>query len=106
MPAILGMTIASYVLCDLAGEPYKPFETDYVKSAALNKLYNELINDERKNGVPVKNLQVDMEEVCILAKEVYDWKCLVTDKKESSLRLTRWDRQKQATLDNLVLLGK
>lgn len=56
--------------------------------------------------MPVKNLQVDMEEVCILAKEVYDWKCLVTDKKESSLRLTRWDRQKQATLDNLVLLGK
>jgi tRNA A37 threonylcarbamoyladenosine dehydratase len=25
MPAILGMAIASYVLCDLAGEPYQPF---------------------------------------------------------------------------------
>lgn len=45
MPAILGMAIASYVLCDLAGEPYSPFETDYVKSSALNKLYNELLND-------------------------------------------------------------
>ena len=40
MPAILGMAIASYVLCDLAGEPYKPTETDYVKSSAINKLYN------------------------------------------------------------------
>lgn len=60
MPAILGMSIASYVLCDLAGEPYKPFETDYIKSAALNKIYNELINDERKRGVTVKNMDVDM----------------------------------------------
>lgn len=42
MPAIIGMTIASYVLCDLAGEPYEPFETDYVKSSSIVKLYNEL----------------------------------------------------------------
>lgn len=40
MPAILGMAIASYVLCDLAGEPYEAFETDYVKSSSLNKIYN------------------------------------------------------------------
>lgn len=40
MPAILGMTIASYVLCDLADEPYAPFETDYVKSSAIAKIYN------------------------------------------------------------------
>jgi len=45
MPAILGMAIASYVLCDLAGEPYQPFETDYVKQTTINKLYNELLND-------------------------------------------------------------
>ncbi len=45
MPAILGMTIASYVLCELAEEPYKPFDTDYVKSSALNKVYCELLND-------------------------------------------------------------
>jgi hypothetical protein len=45
MPAIVGMAIASYVLCDLAGEPYKPFETDYVKISAVNKIYCELLND-------------------------------------------------------------
>jgi hypothetical protein len=68
MPAILGMTIASYVLCDLAGELYQPFEADYVKSTALNKIYCELINDERKRGVPQRDMEVDMEEVAILAK--------------------------------------
>jgi hypothetical protein len=41
MPAILGMAIASYVLCDLAGEPYQPFETDYVKSTTT--VYRSLI---------------------------------------------------------------
>lgn len=56
MPAIVGMTIASYVLCDLSGDLYKPFETDYVKNSALNKIYCELINDEKKNGVNLKNL--------------------------------------------------
>jgi len=45
MPAILGMAIASYVLCDLAGEPYKPFETDYIKSTVISKVYSELLND-------------------------------------------------------------
>ena len=60
MPAILGMAIASYVLCDLAGEPYHPFETDYVKSTAISKLHNELINDEKRRGVQVKDLDVDM----------------------------------------------
>lgn len=45
MPAIIGMAIASYVLCEIAGEPFKPFETDYVKSTAISKLFNELLYD-------------------------------------------------------------
>lgn len=61
MPAIIGMAIASYVLCDLAGEPYQPYETDYVKSTTISKVYNELLNDEKRRGVSVKDLQVDME---------------------------------------------
>ena len=68
MPAIIGMTIASYVLCELADQPYKPFETDYVKSTAINKVYNELLFDEKKRGVLVKDMKIDMEEVSILAK--------------------------------------
>ena len=62
------MAIASYVLCDLADEPYKPFETDYVKSTAINKVYNELIFSEKKRGVLPSEMLVDMEEVSILAK--------------------------------------
>jgi tRNA threonylcarbamoyladenosine dehydratase len=106
MPAILGMAIASYVLCDLAGEPYSPHETDYVKSSAINKLYNELMADERKRGVAAKDLVVDMEEVSILAKEVFKWKSVVSERKESSQRLGRWDPTKPATIDNLALFGK
>ena len=61
MPAIIGMTIASYVLCELAEEPFKPFETDYVKSTSINKVYNELQFDEKKRGVTLKEMVVDME---------------------------------------------
>ena len=102
----MGMAIASYVLCDLAGEPYQPFETDYVKSTTINKLYNELINDEKRRGVPLKEMHVDMEEVSILAKEVYKWKSLISNKKESNPRLVRWDATKPATVDNLAFMGR
>lgn len=44
--------------------------------------------------------------MALLAKEVYEWKCLVTDKKEGSPKLLRWNPQKQATLDNLAFMGK
>jgi hypothetical protein len=39
-----------------------------VKSTTINKLYNELLNDEKKRGVILKDMEVDMEEVSILAK--------------------------------------
>ena len=106
MPAILGMAIASYVLCDLAGEPYKPNETDYVKANAISKLYNELLSDERKKGVHIRDMEVDMEEVSILAKEIFCWKSVLSGKKESSNRLVRWDPRIPARIDNLALMGK
>ena len=60
MPAILGMTIASYVLCELAGEPYEPHETDYVKSTAVNRVYCEFINDQKRMGVSLDDMLVDI----------------------------------------------
>lgn len=47
-----------------------------------------------------------MEEVSILAKKVFEWKCLVTDRKESNPRLIRWDPKKPAAIDNLALMCK
>lgn len=47
-----------------------------------------------------------MEEVAILAKEVYQYKCLVTDRKEHNPRLLRWNPQKTATIDNLAYISK
>ena len=61
MPAIIGMTIASYVLCDLADEPFKPFETDYVKNNAINKVYNEILYDEKRRGVSIEDMKIDIE---------------------------------------------
>ncbi len=51
-------------------------------------------------------MEVDMEEVSILAKEVYKWKSLFSDKKQSNPRLVRWDATKQATIDNLAFMSR
>ena len=47
-----------------------------------------------------------MEQISILTKEVFEWKCMVHEKKEGNLKLVRWNPQKLATIDNLILLGK
>lgn len=47
-----------------------------------------------------------MEEVCILTREVFKWKSVISDKKENVPRLGRWDQRKPATIDNLALFGK
>lgn len=106
MPAILGMTIASYVLCELADEPYQPFETDYVKNNAISKVYNELLYDEKRRGVSIEEMEVDIEEVSIIAKKAFEWKCLISDKKAVGPRLVRWDPSKPASIDNIALMGK
>lgn len=65
-----------------------------------------MLFDEKKRGVDAKDINIDMEEVSILAKKVFEWKCLVTDKKESNPRLIRWDPKKPAVIDNLALMCK
>lgn len=47
-----------------------------------------------------------MEEVSILAKEIFCWKSVLSGKKESSNRLVRWDPKVPARIDNLALMGK
>lgn len=54
----------------------------------------------------IKDVPVDMEEVCILSREVFKWKSVISEKKENSPRLGRWDPTQPATIDNLALFGK
>ena len=54
----------------------------------------------------MKDMKIDMEEVCLLCKYIFKWRCFKNEKKETSMRLVRWDPKKEADVDNLVLLGK
>jgi hypothetical protein len=47
-----------------------------------------------------------MEEISILAKAVYKWRSVISDKKESNIRIVRWDASKPAAIDNMALFGK
>ena len=44
-------------------------------------MYNELLFDEKKRGVGPKEINIDMEEVSILTKEIFKWKCFISGKK-------------------------
>jgi tRNA A37 threonylcarbamoyladenosine dehydratase len=105
MPIALATAIASYVLCDLCGEPYEPYMVDDVKSTIYQKIHNRLLSDERKMGVDQDEIAMDIDEVYLLMRHIFEWKCFMTGKTDlKQYYLTRWDMAKPVTLRNSVVL--
>ncbi|XP_076951441.1 uncharacterized protein LOC143624790 [Bidens hawaiensis] len=114
IPAIFGQIMASYVVTQLAEfqvhmEPIVNFDTDH-----YSVLHQRLIEHEELMYDTSINVQVDVEEVMYVAKEL--WHCRSArdqDAKEvgrgmwrsvNELMLVRWDRSKPASAWNLILL--
>ncbi|KAL4485467.1 hypothetical protein ABPG72_008335 [Tetrahymena utriculariae] len=105
MPALVAYSLSSYVLCDLAGQLYKPFLIDEVKQANYAKLFNNLQQEARKIGISYEDLEFDMEDIYIVAREIYDWKEVVTDKKACGGLVVRWNPEQPFKPENFVLLN-
>lgn len=103
MPALVGYSIASYALCDIAGHAYEPHVIDETKSNNYQKLYQVLQHREKKAKTPESDLDFDVEDVYILSR-VFEWKCFLTGNK-NNLELVRWDPKKKPSISNLVLLN-
>lgn len=59
----------------------------------------------KRTGRNPNYLKIDIEEASILAKKVYNWKCVINPEKKGD-RLAVWDKTKDGTIDNLALMGK
>ncbi|KAJ0445656.1 putative molybdopterin-synthase adenylyltransferase [Helianthus annuus] len=114
IPAIFGQIMASYVVTQLAElqvhmEPIVNFDMDHYRV-----LHQRLIEHEEIIYGTSVNVQVDIEEVMYVAKEL--WHCrsardLTTKevgrgmwRSVNELMLVRWDRSKPASAWNLILL--
>ncbi|XP_008438196.2 tRNA threonylcarbamoyladenosine dehydratase isoform X2 [Cucumis melo] len=114
IPAIFGQVMASYVVTQLAGlqvetEPVVNLDTDHYRL-----LHQRLIEHEESLYGTAMQVQVDVEEVMFVAKELWHgrsardqsakdvgrgmWRAI------NELMLVRWDRAKPASVSNLILL--
>ncbi|KAL3630406.1 hypothetical protein CASFOL_023390 [Castilleja foliolosa] len=114
IPAIFGQIMASYVVTQLAGlqvhmEPVVNFDKDH-----YHVLHQRLIEHEELQFGSAIEVQVDVDEVMYIAKEL--WHCRSARdisakdvgrgmwRSVNELMLIRWDRMKPASVSNLILL--
>jgi molybdopterin/thiamine biosynthesis adenylyltransferase len=117
-PAVFGLAAAGHVLCELAEQPLDPTPMYRIQNKSIKTQYDRLEQREFENfGVKsADELGVDIEDVEILIKEVWQGasaRAAVPPPDDQSINrglgnlvLTRWDRQRNSCVDNLVLLTK
>lgn len=114
IPAIFGQVMASYVVTQLAGfqvqtEPIVNLDTDHYRL-----LHQRLIEHEESIYGTATEVQVDVEEVMYVAKELWHGRSAREQtakdvgrgmwRSVNELMLVRWDQAKPATVTNLILL--
>ncbi|XP_052197432.1 tRNA threonylcarbamoyladenosine dehydratase isoform X1 [Diospyros lotus] len=114
IPAIFGQVMASYVVTQLAGlevqtEPVVNFDMDH-----YHVLHQRLIeHEELLYGTPMQ-VQVDVEEVMYIVKELWHGRSARDESTKdvgrvmwrsiNDLMLVRWDQTKPASVSNIILL--
>ncbi|XP_051146742.1 tRNA threonylcarbamoyladenosine dehydratase isoform X1 [Andrographis paniculata] len=114
IPAIFGQVMASYVVTQLAGlqvhmEPVVNFDMDHYRV-----LHQRLVEHEEIQYGTAKDVQVDVEEVMYIAKELWHGRSARDQSSKdvgrgmwrsvNELILIRWDSTKPASISNLILL--
>ncbi|KAL0463281.1 UNVERIFIED_CONTAM: tRNA threonylcarbamoyladenosine dehydratase [Sesamum latifolium] len=114
IPAIFGQVMASYVVTQLAGlqvhmEPVVNFDMDHYRV-----LHQRLIEHEELQYGTTIQVQVDVEEVMYVAKELWHGRSARDQSPKdvgrgmwrsvNELILIRWDRMRPASVSNLILL--
>ncbi|KAL5743549.1 hypothetical protein ACOSP7_026421 [Xanthoceras sorbifolium] len=114
IPAIFGLVMSSYVVTQLAGlqvetEPIINLDIDHYRV-----LHQRLIEHEESLYGTAEEVQVDVEEVMYIAKELWHGRSARQQSAKdvgrgmwrsvNELMLVRWDQTKPASVSNLVLL--
>jgi len=126
MPAIMGQTLASWVLCQIANKPFFPMAGERVGKNVRHKLFQHLRNREKNiyshivnnpdqtsepettqiiSGTWIGPLQIDKDDVEFLLMELWHNRCALTGARLGSvLELARWDLAQPSSCTNLVLM--
>ena len=117
VPAIFGMALASYVLTHLADAPFEGEPLIVLQQKQYEIQLDRLHERERERGPEVCDIAVDVVGVMYLVREIWRAFSARDDplkrgkagnvlhwRNTNDLALTRWNPERPACLDNLVLL--
>nr|ODN91594.1 mitochondrial protein [Cryptococcus depauperatus CBS 7855] len=108
LPAIFGLNIATYLLLDLAGKPL----TDFLEIKNRKKIYQSLerglADKEAKfKGIKLQEkLPISLDDIGFVFEELYHGRSsLPPFAIPLKAAVIRWDRSKELSFDNLVVMG-
>lgn len=107
MPAIFGQTMAAYVLCDLAQQPFVPEAVARLSRDQRNKLFQKLLDRERALGIEAGRMELEKEEIEFIFQEVWRGRSAVSGVRQGGhqrMFLARWRLDKPLRPDNVVFL--
>ncbi|KAJ6936011.1 hypothetical protein NC652_010908 [Populus alba x Populus x berolinensis] len=114
IPAIFGQVMASYVVTQLTGLNVQPEPIVNLDLDHYRVLHQRLIEHEESLFGTAMQVQVDVEEVMYVAKELWHVRSARDQfakdvgrgmwRSVNELMLVRWDKEKPASVSNLILL--
>lgn len=106
-PALFGQTMAAFVLCALAGQPFSPEAVARLSRDQRNKLFQKLLDRERKLGIETGRMDLEKEEIEFIFQEVWRGRSSVSGVRQGGhqrMFLVRWRADKPLRPDNVVFL--
>ncbi|KAF9045457.1 hypothetical protein BJ165DRAFT_163830 [Panaeolus papilionaceus] len=105
LPAIFGLNIASYIVCDLAGKPILNPLAIKGRKKLYERLYRDLLHRECKlAGYQLNRLPIDEDDVALVFEDLYRGRSVVPPfDVPTRPSLARWDPKKPVAIDNVIV---
>jgi hypothetical protein len=110
IPALFGMTAASYVLCEIGQKNFSPLASRRMTAKTVRKVRDRLKKHEWDNyQVDQNSFNVSEDDVAYIMEHVWHMRCAYTGvhmegSRAKKLCLRRWNISLPASIDNLILL--
>ncbi|KAF9901143.1 hypothetical protein EC991_006458 [Linnemannia zychae] len=104
LPAMFGMSMATFITCKIAGWPMEPLPIK-CREGLYVRVHRELRVRESKLDKGVETIALERRDVGYVIEEVFRGRSAISGSMEK-IGLCRWRRDKPLSLQNVVLLTK
>ncbi|KAG0301549.1 hypothetical protein BGZ97_002741 [Linnemannia gamsii] len=104
LPAMFGMSMATFITCKIAGWPMEPLPIK-CREGLYVRVHRELRVRESKLEKGIETIALDRRDVGYVIEEIFRGKSALSGSMEK-IGLCRWRRNKPLSLQNVVVLTK